>query len=53
MPSSIGQTHLMVIGLPDHKPSPLASEECELWRRQRSQFAEKLAVHLITIEFHT
>ena len=25
---------------------PIASEECELWRRQRSLFAEKLAVHL-------
>ena len=32
---------------------PIASEECALWRRQSSQFAEKLAVHLITIGLHT
>ena len=32
---------------------PIASEECALWRRQRSLFAEKLAVHLITIGLHT
>ena len=35
----------------------IASEECalwgRLWRRQSSQFAKKLAVHLITIGLHT
>ena len=42
-----------MVGGSQQAHEPIASEECALWRRQRSQFAEKLAVHLIQIELHT